>query len=199
MEASTRTGATVKAGGGGGLGFLEAGTRVWVPHAAKAFCCAEVVGGHHASTGSNSSSSGQHLTVAYIHDDDNDDQAGGRKEPSKVVTVARADVLGRVEDNWLTPLDDLVDLAELSEPAILHHIKQRHARDLIYARDLAPTPRTHTGGYCPPGRDDAAYSPPLWPCASGGGGVCRVWHVVCVVCRMCAICAVCCVLWTKPD
>jgi hypothetical protein len=143
MEAATRTGATVKAaGGGGGLGFLEAGTRVWVPHAAKAFCCAEVVGGHHASTGSNSSGSGQHLTVAYIHDGYNDDQAGDRKEPPKVVTVARTDVLGRVEDNWLTPLDDLVDLAELSEPAILHHIKQRHARDLIYARDLAPPPRT---------------------------------------------------------
>jgi myosin heavy subunit len=140
MEASTRRGATAKAGGGGGgLGFLEAGTRVWVPHAAKAFCCAEVVGGHHAS--GSSSSSGQHLTVAYVHDDGNEgDQPGDRKEPSNVVAVARADVLGRVEDNWLTPLDDLVDLAELSEPAILHHIKQRHARDLIYARDLAPPP-----------------------------------------------------------
>ncbi len=187
MEASTRTGATVKAAAGGGLGFLEAGTRVWVPHAAKAFCCAEVVGGHHASTGGSSSSSGQHLTVAYIHDDDNDDQAADRKEPAKVVTVARADVLGRVEDNWLTPLDDLVDLAELSEPAILHHIKQRHARDLIYARDLAPPLALHRCAL-PTGTTLLTHHRSALCCCCCC--CCCCWR--CVACRMCAICVVCC-------
>jgi hypothetical protein len=157
---------------------------VWVPHAAKAFCCAEVVGGHHAS--GSSSSSGQHLTVAYVHDDGNEgDQPGDRKEPSNVVAVARADVLGRVEDNWLTPLDDLVDLAELSEPAILHHIKQRHARDLIYARDLAPPPHTSA-----PTADETTllthHRSALCTCARAAGGW---WWWCCVSCAVCRVCA----------
>jgi myosin heavy subunit len=108
----------------GEQGFLEAGSRVWIPHGSKAFCCVEVVAQERDAPKQHNS-----LTVAYVDHADDESGRGGKGS----VIVPLTDVLGRVEDNWLSTVNDLVDLTELSEPALLHHLKQRYANALIYA------------------------------------------------------------------
>jgi myosin heavy subunit len=127
MTASTTTTTTMVV-----AGFLETGSRVWIPHKSNAFCCVEVIIADNARLPTTTPE--QHLAVVYV-----DETTGSIVERgAAAINVPRSDVLGRVEDNWQTPLDDLVNLTELSEPALLHQLKQRYRRDLIYARTPSP-------------------------------------------------------------